>query len=95
MGVFMNVLTTIDANKSANNVISTLFNYGVFGGIIFIIMGVVSLVKVISEVIHGDQAQPGAIAKALGAFLLGITLVGLRALITAIIGVDPAQYKFF
>lgn len=84
----------INANKSMQNFLKTLFNVITFAGVVLIIAGAVSLIRTIISISSGEQAQPGALGKGIGLLVGGIILCAAKALIKAITGQDPTTMRF-
>ena len=84
----------INGNTSLQNFLKILFNVTLFGGIILAVAGAAMLLKTIISITSGDQPQPGALGKGIGMLLGGIVLIALKAIIKAIIGVDPTTLNF-
>lgn len=84
----------INANSSMQNFLKKLFSVLVFAGIVLAVAGVVSLLRTIVSMASGEQAQPGALGKGIGLLLGGIFLATAKALLQAILGVDPTTLTF-
>ncbi len=54
-----------------------------------------SLIRTIVSMASGEQAQPGALGKGIGLIVGGAVLCALKAIVTSIIGQDPATMKFY
>lgn len=85
----------INGNTSAQKVIKIVFNVIMLAGIVLIAAGAVMLIKTIVSIASGEQAQPGAIGKALGLLIGGIVAAALHPIVTAIIGQDPFTMTFY
>ncbi|SOC16313.1 hypothetical protein [Pseudobutyrivibrio ruminis] len=84
----------INGNSSMQNFLKLLFSLLIFVGIILIIAGAVSLIRVVMSVASGETAQPGTIGRGAGLLVGGIVLCASKALVKAIIGVDPTTMTF-
>lgn len=85
----------VDASGSMQKFLKTLFNIVMFAGVILALAGAVTLIRTIVSMASGEQAQPGALGKGIGLLVGGIILCAARAVIEAIIGVDPTTLTFF
>ena len=86
--------STVNANSSMQKFLKTLFNVIMFAGVILAVAGAVSLIRTVISMASGEQAQPGALGKGIGLLVGGIILCAAKAVITAIIGVDPTTMTF-
>lgn len=84
----------INGNSSMQNFLKLLFSLLVFVGIVLIIAGAVSLLRVVMSVASGETAQPGTIGRGAGLLVGGIVLCAAKALVKAIIGQDPTTMTF-
>lgn len=84
----------INGNTSMQNFLKLLFSLLIFVGIILIIAGAVSLIRVVMSVASGETAQPGTIGRGAGLLVGGIVLCASKALVKAIIGQDPTTMTF-
>ncbi len=84
----------INGNSSMQNFLKLLFSLLIFVGIILIIAGAVSLIRVVMSVASGETAQPGTIGRGAGLLVGGIVLCASKALVKAIIGQDPTTMTF-
>jgi len=84
----------INGNTSMQNFLKLLFSLLVFVGIVLIIAGAVSLLRVVMSVASGETAQPGTIGRGAGLLVGGIVLCAAKALVKAIIGQDPTTMSF-
>lgn len=84
----------VNANKTMQNFMKTMFNVLTFGGVVLIAVGAVTLIKTIIALASGDQAQPGAIGKGIGLLVGGIILAAARIVVKAVIGDDPTSMTF-
>ena len=84
----------INGNTSMQNFLKLLFSLLVFVGIVLIIAGAVSLLRVVMSVASGATAQPGTIGRGAGLLVGGIVLCAAKALVKAIIGQDPTTMSF-
>ena len=85
----------IDANATVNNFMSTIFNVAMFGGIIFIAIGIALSISTFAKASQGEQVPPNSIAKDIGFLVTGLVLVSLRTLLTTMTGQDPANITLF
>lgn len=71
--------TTLDG--SMGKFLEQMWKVLTFAGIIMAALGAASLVRTISSIASGEQAQPGALGKGLGMLIGGIALAALKTLL--------------
>lgn len=85
----------IDVNASTQKVMKAIFNMLLFGGIAMTAVGIGMLVKTVISMSQGDQAQPGALGRAVAFTLGGIVLAAMKTIITTVTGQDPTAITIF
>ena len=85
----------VDVNSSTQKVMKAIFNVLLFGGIAMAAVGVGMLVRTVIAMSQGDQAQPGALGKAIGLTVGGIVLAALKTIMTTVTGQDPTTITIF
>lgn len=85
----------IDVNASTQKVMKAIFNMLLFGGIAMTAVGIGMLVKTVISMSQGDQAQPGALGRAVAFTLGGIVLAAMKTIITTVTGQDPTTITIF
>lgn len=85
----------VDVNASTQKVMKAIFNMLLFGGIAMTAVGIGMLVKTVISMSQGDQAQPGALGRAVAFTLGGIVLAAMKTIITTVTGQDPTTITIF
>ena len=84
----------INGNSAMQNFLKILFSILIFAGIVLVIAGAVSLIRVVMSVASGETAQPGTIGRGAGLLVGGIVLCAAKAIVKTIIGHDPTTMTF-
>lgn len=94
MATISPAMCEINGNSAMQNFLKILFSLLIFVGIVLIIAGAVSLIRVVMAVASGETAQPGTIGRGAGLLVGGIILCAAKQLVKAIIGQDPTTMTF-
>lgn len=76
---------SFDPNNGARTILKFIFSAITLGGIVFIVMGIIQIVKAVSE---GEAAPPNAIPKALGFLIGGIVMVAAKPILQTGFGIS-------
>lgn len=85
--------SAIDANGTVGSTMKIIFNASMMAGLVMIGIGAFLLIRKLIGMFSDDGPQQGGIGKGFGFLIAGIILCALRAIITAISGVDPTTIK--
>lgn len=85
----------VDVNSSTQKVMKAIFNLLLFGGIIMAAVGIGMLVRTVISMSQGEQAQPGALGRAIAITAGGIVLAAMKTIITTVTGQDPTAITIF
>ncbi len=94
MATISPAMCEINGNSAMQNFLKILFSLLVFVGIVLIIAGAVSLIRVVMSVASGETAQPGTIGRGAALLVGGIVLCAAKAIVKTIIGQDPTTMTF-
>lgn len=70
----------VDVNSSTQKVMKAIFNLLLFGGIIMAAVGIGMLVRTVISMSQGEQAQPGALGRAIAITAGGIVLAAMKTI---------------
>ena len=83
-----------DVNATTNKVVAAIFNIMMIGGLAMLAVGIAMLVRTIIAMSQGDQAQPGALGKAVAFVIGGVVLMAMKSVLKAL-GVPVDNFKLF
>lgn len=82
-----------DANTQLQQIMKFIFNAMIFGGVVFLALGAINIVKAVAS--QDGGGDPHQLAKGIGQVIGGIVMIGAKWIVTQIMGQDPTSFQFF